>query len=93
MGELINLRNNIDEIDQKLVELLARRYEVVKKIGILKKELKLATLQSGRWEEVLNKVCEKGKTLDLSREFIEDIWNRIHQESLKIEEKIIDNHD
>jgi chorismate mutase len=36
---------------------------------------------------LLNKLIEKWNKIWLEKKFIEDIWNRIHKESLKIQEK------
>jgi chorismate mutase len=44
-------------------------------------------LQKARWEEVLSRIIKKGRGKNFDENFIKDIWERIHEESLKIEEK------
>lgn len=78
-------RQEIDFIDEKILELLAQRAEISKNIWIYKQENNLPTLQPERWNQLLINRKEKAKKLMLSPNFIEDIRNRIHQESLEIQ--------
>lgn len=84
---LTNFRNQIDQIDDQLIELLAKRFEIVKQVGTYKKERNLAPLQPGRWQEVLNKRTKKAQESGLDSEFVVDVWNRIHEYALELEEK------
>ena len=47
------LRKRIDEIDTDLLRLLELRFQVVKEIGLFKKENKLPILDKDREKEVL----------------------------------------
>lgn len=78
-------RDQIDTIDSEVIYLLSRRFEIVKQIWILKKELDMAPLQPERWQEVLNNLKEDAKEHWVNENLIEDIWNRIHKESLNLE--------
>lgn len=78
-------RDQIDTIDSEVIYLLSRRFEIVKQIWILKKELDMAPLQPERWQEVLNNLKEDAKEYWVNENLIEDIWNRIHKESLNLE--------
>jgi chorismate mutase len=53
----------------------------------LKKELDLETHQEDRWKQLLWDVLEEADERMLDREFITNIWNLIHEESKKIQEK------
>lgn len=84
--ELLKIyRHQIDTLDKELIALLARRFEIVKQIGLVKKEEKMEPLQSDRWNELLNDNIEIGKELLVSESIIRDIWGRIHTESLELE--------
>ncbi|GAB4218749.1 MAG: hypothetical protein Fur009_1350 [Candidatus Microgenomates bacterium] len=87
--KLEKYRCQIDKIDKKIIELLARRYGVVKKISCIKKELKLPALDRKRWQQVLKNRIELAKDLGLERKLIIEIYEIIHQYSLKIEENNI----
>jgi len=82
---LTNYRDQIDTLDKELLYLLSRRFEIVKQIWVLKKENNIPILQKNRLETLLRENIEVWRDLWLSKEIVEDIWNRIHDESLKIE--------
>ncbi len=82
---LETFRKQIDEIDKKLIDFLWKRLEIVKKIWEYKKENNIAILQKSRWEEVLKTRKKWAENYNLKGDFIEDIFNRIHKESLDIE--------
>ena len=49
MQELQNYRESIDKIDIQIIELLSKRFEVVKKVGEYKKLHNIPPLQPERW--------------------------------------------
>jgi len=85
---LIKNRIKIDEIDKKLIALLGEREKAVRAIGIYKAKNNIPPLQAARFKEVLDKAIEQGKTEGLSPEFITELLNSIHKESLRIEDEI-----
>lgn len=82
---LKNFREQIDSIDWEIVYLLSRRFEIVKNIWDIKKENKIPPLQSDRWEKLLKVLTDDAKERWVNPELITNIWNLIHEESLKIE--------
>jgi len=86
---LKHLRQQIDEIDDELFQILAKRLEVVKNIGHYKKNNNIAILQPKRWNDILEKGFEKAEHLGLSREFISAYLKAIHQESINVQEDIL----
>jgi chorismate mutase len=89
MSELIEYRNKIDNIDNQIIELLAKRFEIVKQVGHYKKEHHLPPLQPGRWQEVLEDKIQKAQKYNIDKNCIVDIWNRIHEAALEIEKNIL----
>lgn len=85
--DLPELRKLIDEVDTEITNLLAKRMELVKQVGIYKAERNIPPLDQSRWEEVLKAKREQAKSLGISETFIEDIYNRIHKEALELETK------
>jgi|GEM_PF-401299 len=57
--DLKDFRNKIDEIDDKIIELLTQRFSVVKEVGEYKKLHGLEVLNQGREAEILNKITDK----------------------------------
>lgn len=90
-GKLQKLRAKIDEIDDRLLHLLAERMDISKNIGKVKKEQNVAVLQTSRWNEILGKMILEGEKLELSEEFILKMFKAIHQESINKQSKILDS--
>jgi chorismate mutase len=81
-------RKKIDLIDKQLINLIGEREKIVKEIGIYKAKNNIAPLQAARFQQVLNKAIEAGEKEGLSAEFVTELLNAIHKESLRIEEDI-----
>ncbi len=80
------LRQQIDAIDKELIELLAKRKEVSKKIGEIKKELQIDVFDEKRWEDIVKKVQQKAEELHLDKDFVKKIFETIHEHSKKIQQ-------
>lgn len=76
------LRARIDELDDELIDILARRMKVSEEIGHYKKENNIAILQAVRWDKILEKVLRKGEEKNLPDDFMEKIFKAIHQASI-----------
>ncbi len=87
-SRLTNLRTQIDELDSKLITILANRMQIADAIGQVKKEKNVAVLQSNRWNEVLRRMIAEGEGKGLSEEFILKLYKAIHQESIVHQEKV-----
>ena len=80
--KLDELRLAIDQLDVTLLTTLAHRMRISREIGDLKRDNSITVLQTSRWEKVLAKAIEHGKQLGLGEDFVTDIFNRIHLESI-----------
>lgn len=80
---LTHLRTQIDTIDSEIVRLLGLRQKMAFKIGCLKQEHGIETVQENRWRQVLDKVLKNAKKIGLNPSFIMKIYEDIHTESLK----------
>ena len=83
------LRMQIDGYDEKLLEIIGNRMQIVDQIGVLKKEKNVAILQNQRWNEILLKMTTEGKEMGLSPDFIMQLFKAIHQESISHQEKVM----
>lgn len=81
--ELAWLRAEIDELDDQLWETIARRMEVSERIGEWKKEHGVQALQPQRYEEIVKQRKEWAEQKGLSEELVQNLFDAIHQESLK----------
>ncbi|MBI2025869.1 MAG: chorismate mutase [Candidatus Levybacteria bacterium] len=82
---LKKLRKDIDEIDRELLFVVAKRTDVVRKIGKLKKANNIKPLDKKRWELVLQSRISIAKSLNLDKDFIKNLYTLIHKNSLIIE--------
>ncbi|MEZ9288105.1 chorismate mutase [Vibrio lentus] len=85
---LINLRMQIDLLDNQLLNTLGKRMQVAQDIGVLKKTNNSSLRKNQRWNEVIDKIVLKADEVGLSEDFILNVFNGIHQESLKNQERI-----
>lgn len=79
---LNNFRNSITEIDMQILDLFAQRFQISEAIGQIKKENNLPLLDEARWYELLWELKQKASHNWLDEKFVEDVWNRVHRESL-----------
>lgn len=80
---LTALRQQIDEIDEKLLEVLAKRMRISREIGVYKKEHNMPILQAPRYSEILEKRSSMGEQMSLNPEFVRLILKAIHEESVR----------
>ena len=55
------IRSQIDHIDDKIISLIVKRLQKAKKIGDIKKELKLPIYDKKREDIIINRLIEKTK--------------------------------
>ena len=84
--ELNWLRAEIDELDEQLWDTIAARMDVSRRIGEWKKAHDMAPLQPERVKVIGERLKVKGKKLNLPAEFMKQIWDIIHEESLRRQE-------
>lgn len=83
------LRKQIDELDNQLIELLAKRMRVCREIGQYKKEHNMTVLQTSRYNEILDKHGAQGVLCGMSSEFIRSVFEEVHEESVRQQIEII----
>lgn len=89
--QLSELREAIDQYDNDLLGLLAKRMEVVDQIGRIKKENNVTVLQTGRWDQIVRRVHLRGAEYGFSPDFVDTVFKAIHQESINKQQRILDN--
>ncbi|NDV46744.1 3-deoxy-7-phosphoheptulonate synthase [Paludibacter sp. 221] len=86
---LANLRKQIDEIDNDMLELLARRMRVSEEIGTYKKEHNMPILQEKRYDEILSKRIAQAEQMGMSSDFMKTVLVAIHEESVRHQMEIM----
>ncbi len=77
------LRRQIDQIDNELLEVLARRMRVSKDIGLYKKEHRMPVVQAERYNDVIRTRCASGIEMGMGHDFIKTVLLAIHDESVR----------
>lgn len=85
------LRTQIDDLDNDLLNLLAKRMRVCREIGQYKKEHNMTVFQANRYTEILDKRGAQGSLLGMSPEFIAQVFESVHEESVRQQMEIL-NH-
>ena len=86
---LSELRKQIDECDNDLIQTLSKRMRVAREIGTYKKEHNMTILQTGRYNEILEKRGSQGALCGMNSEFMKKIFEAIHEESVRQQMEII----
>ena len=83
------LRKQIDDLDNQLMELLAKRMRVCREIGQYKKEHNMTVLQAARYNEILEKRGAQGALCGMDAQFVAQVFEGIHEESVRQQIEII----
>ncbi len=89
-SQLDVLRSRIDALDAELLEILASRVEIVKKIGQYKKDHNVTALQINRWTQLMENRVNLGKKLDINETFVKILFQLIHEDSVRMQTEIMD---
>ncbi len=87
MGEF---RKQLNEIDEHVIELLGRRFEIIRAVGYYKKEQNIPMMQSKRVGEVKERCATLGLQYELDADFIKNLYGIIIDEACRVEDLIID---
>lgn len=89
MEGIHGLREQIDALDNNLIEILANRMSVCRKIGDYKKEHNMTILQTSRYNEILDKRAVQGTLCGMDSDFVKHVFELIHEESVRQQMEII----
>ncbi len=85
------LRQQIDELDNELLEVLNKRMRVSREIGQYKKEHRMPVLQIGRHDEIMESRAKLAEEMGMSGEFMRNVLSSIHEESVRQQIEIFNN--
>jgi chorismate mutase len=83
--EMEVLRKKIDLLDRELLNIMERRMHISHEIGNFKKNHHIDPLQNKRWQRLISERVARGKAKGMSREFIRQLFDTIHRESLNVQ--------
>lgn len=88
-AQIENLRNEIDELDSELLDILMRRKKVVEQIAQLKERQGVQIYQPERWQELVEKANLQAQELGLDPVFLHRILSVIHNQAIDDQAKIM----
>ncbi len=87
--DLADLRAQIDELDNAVLEQLAKRMRIAKEIGQYKKDHNMPVLQANRYEKLIKNRVNNATLMSMSEEFVRNILRAIHEESVQQQIKVL----
>ncbi|HOZ85869.1 MAG TPA: chorismate mutase [Niabella sp.] len=87
---LEKLRQQINNLDDEMLQILAQRMKIADQIGQYKKDNNITILQPGRWQEIIEKTATRGDKLGLSKDFLNKYLDAVHLESINHQKNIMD---
>ena len=90
--EITQLRRLIDDMDNQLMQLMARRMEVCREICRYKLSHGMTILQTHRYGEILQKRGEQSEMMRLSPQFVARLFESVHEESVRQQMEIVSPH-
>jgi len=88
---LNELRYQIDQMDTDLIDLLRKRMDVCIKIGEYKKANGMTVYQPERWDSILNKYLVMARDRNLDENFIAQVFTAIHDASVNLQGKVLND--
>lgn len=87
--ELLAMRREIDDLDQALVDVLAKRYDVVRRVGEFKTEHNMDAVQPIRAQAVKDRAIDLGEASGLDREFMRKLYDLVIDHAHDMEHEIL----
>lgn len=85
------LRQQIDELDTEMIEVLNKRMSVCRQIGRYKKEHKMPVVQIGRHDEIMQSRVKLAEEMGMSSQFMRTVLSAVHEESVRQQIEILNN--
>ena len=87
-NELEEFRRQIDALDIELIDVLARRIAVVRKVGELKAGTDISVVQPARAEAVKNRAVEMAVRQGLDEAFVRKLYDLMIDHAHELEYKL-----
>lgn len=85
MEELEGWRQEINEINLQILNLIGKRMEVVKKIGDYKKQRNLPIMDNGREQKIYETLDRLAEEKGLDKEFVRKVFEVLIEQAKKEE--------
>ena len=87
-AELLAIRDRIDETDERLLDLLAERFELTHRVGLLKANQNLTSFDGNREAEKLSRLAVLSAQKNLNSELVLGLFRQIMQQVVRNHESL-----
>jgi chorismate mutase len=70
-------------LDDRLFDILSERMKLSEAVGVLKRENNITILQQEHWRKMIGLRLDQSEDYGLSRLFVRQLMDAIHQESIR----------
>jgi len=88
MSDLASLRTEIDGIDDRIVDLLARRFAICREVAEYKLRHGIAVVLPERIEQVKTRCADRAEAQGVDRAFTLDLYTRIIDQTCDTERTV-----
>jgi chorismate mutase len=88
-GPLLQIRQEIEQLDDLIFEYLKQRLLLSQKVGEIKLEHHITVFQQKHWETLINDRLSQSSSALMSQEFVRKIMDAIHQESIQLQIEVM----
>ena len=90
MDVLMAFRKELNSLDEQIIRLLGRRYEICRAVAQHKRENGIPMMQPGRVAEVKERCARMASEHDVDPDFARRLYGLIIDEACRMEDAIID---
>jgi len=87
--QLEYLRELMDALDSEIIDLVGRRMEISERMAAVKLACNMTAFQPARWREIVETRSALAQRHLLSKEFIVELYEKIHHESIRKQLEIL----
>ncbi|MCC8176212.1 MAG: bifunctional 3-deoxy-7-phosphoheptulonate synthase/chorismate mutase type II [Bacteroidales bacterium] len=85
------LRQQIDQIDNDLLEVLSKRLRVCREIGQYKKEHRMPVVQPNRYNDIMHDRIQVAEEMGIGADFMRTVLLAIHEESVRQQIEVLND--
>lgn len=86
MRTIDEIRDDFNEIDQEILQLVKKRIKLAEEMAPLKKQKNMNVVQLNRWKKVTKDRMKENEKLGVDSLFLLKLFNLLHEESIRIQQ-------
>lgn len=91
--DLEELRDDVQDLDQQIIDLLHERMSLATRIGEIKRENNVAIFDKDQFKKVRKRFTKSAQENGLNKGFAKTVINAVHEESVRMQNLLMDADD